>query len=114
VMKSGFFTSKGVVVSIEFSGPLTRNADEDLPSCHQVECKGCQVHNLNCETGGAVIQGFFADGMFAEYAAIDYRNAIHLPEELPMNDAAPVFCAGITGELMTQRKAGNVSWKAGS
>jgi D-arabinose 1-dehydrogenase-like Zn-dependent alcohol dehydrogenase len=62
-----------------------------------VECKGCQVHNLNCETGGARIQGFGVDGFFAEYAAVDWRNAIHLPEAMEMKNSAPFFCAGITG-----------------
>ncbi|KAK4986288.1 hypothetical protein LTR66_004447 [Elasticomyces elasticus] len=61
------------------------------------ECKGCLVHNLNCERGTASIQGFGCDGFFAEYAAVDYHNAIILPENLDMKTSAPYFCAGITG-----------------
>lgn len=61
-----------------------------------VECRGCQVHNLNCESGGAMLQGFGTDGMFAEYAAVDSRNAIILPSNLDMKTSAPIFCAGVT------------------
>ncbi|EXJ56090.1 hypothetical protein A1O7_09021 [Cladophialophora yegresii CBS 114405] len=60
------------------------------------ECDGCLVHNLNCKLGTAKIQGFQCDGFFAEYAAVDYRNAIILPENLSMETSAPYFCAGIT------------------
>jgi len=60
------------------------------------ECDGCQVHNLNCTKGSPKIQGFMADGMFAEYAAIDAHNAIILPENLETESSAPYFCAGIT------------------
>ncbi|KIX92800.1 uncharacterized protein Z520_11463 [Fonsecaea multimorphosa CBS 102226] len=60
------------------------------------ECEGCMVHNLNCKLGTARLQGFQSDGFFAEYAAVDYRNAIILPENLPMETSAPYFCAGIT------------------
>ncbi|KIW66986.1 hypothetical protein PV04_06264 [Phialophora macrospora] len=59
-------------------------------------CDGCLVHNLNCRLGTAKLQGFHTDGFFAEYAAVDYRNAIILPDNLPMETSAPYFCAGIT------------------
>jgi propanol-preferring alcohol dehydrogenase len=65
----------------------------------QVECEGCQVHNLNCEWNTAALHGFHTDGFFAEYAAVDYRNAIILPENLETETSAPYFCAGITGPL---------------
>lgn len=64
-----------------------------------VSCKGCQVHNLNCESGKAAIQGFGLDGFFAEYAAVDYHNAVHLPDSMSLKTSAPFFCAGITGTL---------------
>ncbi|KAI9877857.1 MAG: hypothetical protein M1830_002631 [Pleopsidium flavum] len=60
------------------------------------ECEGCQVHNLNCETGNAQLHGFGEDGFFAEYALVDYQNAIILPQNMDMKTSAPVFCAGIT------------------
>ncbi|KAI9812938.1 MAG: putative secondary metabolism biosynthetic enzyme [Pycnora praestabilis] len=59
--------------------------------------KGDRVHNLNCELGTAMLQGFGCDGMFAEYASVDYHNTIILPESLDMKTTAPLFCAGITG-----------------
>lgn len=42
------------------------------------------------------MQGFGADGFFAEYASVDHHNAIILPENLDMRTSAPFFCAGIT------------------
>lgn len=59
-------------------------------------CSGCQVHNLRCETGNQKLQGFVADGFFAEYAVVDWMSAVKIPESLDMKRAAPLFCAGIT------------------
>ncbi|KAL2755692.1 hypothetical protein ACRALDRAFT_1082173 [Sodiomyces alcalophilus JCM 7366] len=60
-------------------------------------CAGCQVHNLHCETGKQLLQGFAADGFFAEYALVDYHNAVVLNEsKWDMDAACAVFCAGIT------------------
>ena len=61
------------------------------------KCEGCMVHNLMCETGIPKVQGFMADGYFAEYALVDWQNAIILPEKLDITRCAPIFCAGITG-----------------
>lgn len=61
------------------------------------ECAGCQVHNLSCEKGTQTLQGFSSDGFFAEYAIVDYHNAILLPKSLDPKVAAPIFCAGVTG-----------------
>jgi propanol-preferring alcohol dehydrogenase len=63
------------------------------------ECPGCLVHNLSCETGKQLLQGFTSDGFFAEWAIVDYHNAIILPENLDPKKAAPIFCAGVTGML---------------
>lgn len=60
------------------------------------ECQGCQVHNLHCETGKQLLQGFTTDGFFAEYAVVDYQNAVILPPSLNPKTASPIFCAGIT------------------
>ncbi|KAH8754659.1 alcohol dehydrogenase [Hyaloscypha sp. PMI_1271] len=60
------------------------------------ECEGCQVHNVSCVTGNAKLHGFFTDGFFAEYAAIDYRNCILLPESMDLKTSSPIFCAGVT------------------
>ena len=59
-------------------------------------CGGCQVHNLQCETGNQKVQGFGVDGFFAEYAVVEWQNAVKLPANLEMRRAAPLFCAGIT------------------
>ncbi|KAK4956251.1 hypothetical protein LTR10_005772 [Elasticomyces elasticus] len=60
------------------------------------ECEGCMIHNLHCVTGKQLLQGFTTDGFFAEYAVVDYQNAIKLPESVDITTAAPIFCAGIT------------------
>lgn len=70
-----------------------------IDSCF--ECEGCRVHGSFCvgsKKGGPKIQGLAADGYFAEYAVVDWKSAILLPENLPMERMSPLFCAGITGE----------------
>ena len=62
------------------------------------ECEACMIHNLHCKTGKQKLQGFSADGFFAEYAVVDWQNAIILPKNLDMKRCAPLFCAGITGK----------------
>lgn len=62
------------------------------------DCEGCQVHNLFCEKGTGRMHGFSCHGHFAEYSISDYRNAMVLPDGMDMITAAPLFCAGITGE----------------
>lgn len=67
------------------------------------ECKGCELHGTFCANpkgGFARISGMQCDGFFADYAVIDWRNCILVPEGLPMSKASPVFCAGVTGELV--------------
>lgn len=63
------------------------------------ECEGCQVHNTLCQNGQPVISGFATPGFFAEYALIDWQNAIHIPSkwDKKVNIVAPFFCAGLTG-----------------
>lgn len=65
------------------------------------ECEGCRLHGTFCvkpRTGGAKIQGLQTDGFFAEYAIVDWRNVIHLPDHLPIERMSPLFCAGLTGK----------------
>ncbi|KAK7222299.1 hypothetical protein V2G26_010302 [Clonostachys chloroleuca] len=59
-----------------------------------IPCK--QVHNMWCEKNQPVMQGFGSDGYFAEYAVVDYRSSMVLPENLDPVAAAPLFCAGVT------------------
>lgn len=69
------------------------------------ECDGCQVHNLRCEKNTPLLQGFAVDGYFQEYSLVDYHNAVHLPKNLDMKRAAPLFCAGITGIAFSPTEA---------
>ena len=49
-----------------------------------------------CSSPRMRMQGFNADGFFAEYAVIDPRSTIVLPRGMEVGEASPVFCAGIT------------------
>jgi D-arabinose 1-dehydrogenase-like Zn-dependent alcohol dehydrogenase len=40
------------------------------------ECDACMVHNMWCETGKSKLQGFVVDGFFAEWAVVDWQNAV--------------------------------------
>ncbi|KAK5043141.1 hypothetical protein LTR13_000912 [Exophiala sideris] len=60
------------------------------------ECEGCMVHNLQCLNGKPEIQGFTKPGFFAEYAVVDYRNAVQLPKQFSLKTSSVFFCAGIT------------------
>lgn len=55
-----------------------------------------QLHNLYCEKGTSKVQGMTVDGYFAEYAAINWRNAAHIPPGMDLANLAPMFCAGCT------------------
>ena len=87
-----FCLSKIAVVSLETFTDIAKLILETI-----VICRGCKTHNLTCETGNAKLHGFDTDGFFAEYASVDYRDAIILPEKLDMNTASAFFCAGVTG-----------------
>ncbi|KAF2012318.1 NAD(P)-binding protein [Aaosphaeria arxii CBS 175.79] len=61
------------------------------------ECAQCKnVHNAWCATGKTKMQGFTLDGYFQEYAVVDARETMVLPEGLDPKTAAPLFCAGVT------------------
>lgn len=70
-----------------------------------VECEACNVYNLYCPNGPVKVQGMSegADGFFAEYAVVDYRNAMVLPESIKSETASPLFCGGIAGESAFSR-----------
>ncbi|TID19507.1 alcohol dehydrogenase [Venturia nashicola] len=52
------------------------------------ECEGCLTHNLLCSSGKQKLQGFTADGFFAEYAVEDWQNLAKLPESMDLTRAA--------------------------
>lgn len=53
-------------------------------------------NSMLCESGKQLLQGFTADGFFAEYAVEAYQNLVKLPSTVDLKSAAPIFCAGIT------------------
>ncbi|KAH6988306.1 chaperonin 10-like protein, partial [Ilyonectria sp. MPI-CAGE-AT-0026] len=62
-------------------------------------CGGCKPCIANkgqyCESG-KLNQGFTVGGFFAEYALVDNRFSVKIPEGLPAEKLSPLFCAGIT------------------
>lgn len=59
------------------------------------------------------MQGFGLDGYFAEYAVVDYRTAMVLPQNLDPVAAAPLFCAGVTAfHAIDDLKLPRGSWVA--
>ncbi|CAK7210794.1 hypothetical protein SBRCBS47491_000899 [Sporothrix bragantina] len=59
-------------------------------------CDACNIHNLRCEQGTTKLQGWTADGFFAEYVVVSWQNCAKIPQELDLPRAAPLFCAGVT------------------
>ncbi|KAE8331444.1 chaperonin 10-like protein [Aspergillus sergii] len=57
-------------------------------------CAGCEATPLACPSNR--VQGFTADGYFAEYVVTDSRATIKLPDGMDIVAAAPLFCAGLT------------------
>ena len=49
-----------------------------------------------CESGTQKVQAFSADFFFQEYVAMEYRNAVVLPEGMNPAKVAPFCCAGFT------------------
>ncbi|CAO1621949.1 unnamed protein product [Sympodiomycopsis kandeliae] len=70
------------------------------------ECADCKAGKSKfCEKTDIV--GLTTNGGFAEYAKVDYRSCVLLPDSLPFEAAAPLCCAGIT--IWTAIKACNLS-----
>jgi NADPH:quinone reductase-like Zn-dependent oxidoreductase len=55
------------------------------------ECEGCLTHNLLCSSGKQKLQGFTADGFFAEYVVEDWQNLAKLPESMDLTKAGTCF-----------------------
>jgi len=69
-------------------------------------CEGCDVHSNHCLVKKSRVHGFDEPGLFAEYAAVDAHSCILLPENLPPETSAPMFCGGITGMWLLARGYG--------
>jgi D-arabinose 1-dehydrogenase-like Zn-dependent alcohol dehydrogenase len=61
-------------------------------------CEGCAVHNNHCLVKKSRVHGFDEPGLFAEFAVVDSHSCILLPENIPPETSAPMFCGGITGK----------------
>lgn len=59
------------------------------------ECEWCRKGDENLCNQLRAEYGFFNDGGYAEYIVIPDRNAVRLPEEISVEDAAPIGC-GVT------------------
>lgn len=58
-------------------------------------CENCEFCLKGFETSclTPVYTGFFCDGTFQQYALIKAREAIRIPEDVDLAQAAPIFCA---------------------
>ncbi|KAH6832876.1 hypothetical protein C2S53_014387 [Perilla frutescens var. hirtella] len=67
-----------------------------------LKCEYCKEGQENyCDEVQCVHNGIFWDGSityggYSEFIVVDYRYVIRVPENLPMDAAAPLMCAGIT------------------
>ncbi|KAK7283747.1 hypothetical protein RIF29_13493 [Crotalaria pallida] len=67
-----------------------------------LDCEHCKSDEENyCEQLQFVYNGVFWDGSityggYSKMLVADYRYVVHIPENLPMDAAAPLLCAGIT------------------
>lgn len=67
-----------------------------------LDCEYCKTDQENyCEKLQFVYNGIFWDGSityggYSDIFVADYRYVVHIPENLPMDAAAPLLCAGIT------------------
>lgn len=59
------------------------------------ECLGAENMTQYCRAPGGMC-GVTQDGFFAEYALIDARHAVKIPDAVPFTVAAPMACAGCT------------------
>ena len=58
------------------------------------ECHACSIDPIFCAKNSMC--GFTCDGFFAEYARIDSRSLVRIPDDMDLTSAAPLFCAGLT------------------
>ncbi|KAF5747194.1 cinnamyl alcohol dehydrogenase 6 isoform X1 [Tripterygium wilfordii] len=67
-----------------------------------LECEFCKDSQENyCDKAQFTYNGIFWDGSvtyggYSKMLVADYRYMVHVPENLPMDAAAPLLCAGIT------------------
>ncbi|KAK7376688.1 hypothetical protein VNO80_02102 [Phaseolus coccineus] len=67
-----------------------------------LDCEHCKTDQENyCEKMVFVYNGIFWDGSityggYSQLIVADHRYVVHIPENLPMDAAAPLLCAGIT------------------
>ncbi|KAK0546882.1 hypothetical protein OC846_005094 [Tilletia horrida] len=60
-------------------------------------CESCRLgEECHCTAGLPKLSGYTVDGTFAQYVVSWARYVTPLPEDLPMPDAAPILCAGVT------------------
>ena len=59
------------------------------------KCNSCKQGQQVCENVKGML-GLTIDGGFAEYMKADARVVAKIPESIPFDEAAPLFCAGAT------------------
>jgi propanol-preferring alcohol dehydrogenase len=72
------------------------------------DCLGPENYTQYCARSGGYL-GVTTHGHFAEYARIDARTAVRLPDQVGFETAAPLACAGVTiyrGVVLSGAKKG--------
>jgi propanol-preferring alcohol dehydrogenase len=96
----------GVIVAVG-SGVPTSRMGERVIVYYYVGCATCRWCRMGQEQVCANLQaeyGFLSDGGLAEYITCPARNAVHLPESVTFEHAAPIGC-GLTTAVHASKMA---------
>ncbi|XP_051139120.1 probable cinnamyl alcohol dehydrogenase 6 isoform X2 [Andrographis paniculata] len=95
----------GVVTNVGSNVTQFRTGDRAGVGCLAATCLDCEFcrdeQENYCEHAQFVYNAVFWDGSityggYSEFIVADHRYVVHVPENLPMDAAAPLLCAGIT------------------
>ncbi|XP_045789753.1 probable cinnamyl alcohol dehydrogenase 6 [Trifolium pratense] len=95
----------GIITKVGNDAKGFKEGDRVGVGCLAATCLDCEYCNTDqenyCEKLQFVYNGIFWDGSityggYSQMLVVDYRYVVHIPENLPMDAAAPLLCAGIT------------------
>ncbi|XP_050214772.1 probable cinnamyl alcohol dehydrogenase 6 [Mercurialis annua] len=95
----------GIITKVGSNVKNFKVGDRAGVGCLAASCLNCEFCNNNeenyCEQIQLTYNGIFWDGSityggYCDVFVADHRYVVHIPENLPMDAAAPLLCAGIT------------------
>ncbi|KAH6759272.1 cinnamyl alcohol dehydrogenase 9 [Perilla frutescens var. frutescens] len=95
----------GIVTKVGSNVTKFKVGDRAGVGCLAATCLKCEYckegHENYCDELQFVYNGIFWDGSityggYSEFIVVDHRYVVRVPENLPMDAAAPLLCAGIT------------------